>query len=245
MLERNQTAIAIAAAIFLTPPKGPHGSAMKTLTALAVALIAWIWLSHPVVAQQNDDVIVHHFDWIVQHDKQSFVEKTVKEANTPEGKAIIGAVATYIGVNPKVTSIGLAALAATAPRAGVQDTNGLIQSPVGYTICYARPSNPNMGAGDKGIETHGDSTFNSTINRVIPGNNFDGLGWSMTVPFSRGGDHRVAASFDVVMVKAVPGWQNVYKNCELTGEHPWLARNNSTQLNVPCNPAAEGAYCPK
>jgi hypothetical protein len=217
---------------------------LKVLIALAVALDTCIALPLPAPAQQNDqDVIVRHFDWIVQRDRQTFMEKTAKEANTPEGRAIISAVAAYIGIDPQATTIGLATLAAAAPSAGKQYMSGLIKSPVGYTICYARPSNPNPGAGDKALEARGDSAFNSTVVRLSPGYDFDGLAWYMVVPFSRRGEHRVAASFDVVMVKPVPDWQNLYKNCEPTGEHAWLARNNDTRLNVSCNPN-EGVWCP-
>jgi len=213
---------------------------MNNFAKFSAATAVFVSLTYPAQAQ---DVVVNHFDWFVQHDKMSIIEKTIKEANTPEGQAIISAVAAYVGIDPKTTSIALAAAASFKPPAQQQDMSGLIQTPPGYTICFARPSNPNPGAGDKGIETHGDTTFNGTIVRVIPGYNFDGLAWYMVVPTTAGGDHRVATSFDVVTVKADPGWQNRYKNCEPTGEHAWLARNNETHLNVPCS-HGEGAWCP-
>jgi hypothetical protein len=87
-----------------------------------------------------------------------------------------------------------------------------------------------MGAGDKGIETHGDTTFNSTIVRDDKNN---GLGMYMVVPCKASTDTRVASGFDVTFVKADPGWEAKYPLCMKTGSHPWLARNNSTQLNVP------------
>ena len=199
----------------------------------------FVLIAAPCFAQ---DVLVRHFEVFVEHRKQNIVEKTVSELNTTQGKALVSAVSTYVGIDPTVTSI---AISAVAQRIGsfAQESKGLIQTPVGYTVCYALPSNPHAGAGDKGIETHGDSTFNGTIVRVIPGYNFDGLAWYMFVPNAAGHDSRVTTAFDVVAVKADPGWQNRYKNCEPTGEHAWLARNNGTRVNVSCS-RAEGVWCP-
>jgi hypothetical protein len=217
-------------------------SVFTLFIAMATTLITIIG---PALAQE-DKVLVNEYYWIVQQPKVNIAENTLKQLNTPEGKAIIGTAATLIGLDPTLTGtiIGIAGAASklTSSQNG-DERSGLIQSPVGYTICAARPSNPHYGAGDKGIETHCDTTFNSTILRVHPGVNLDGLGWYMAVPRKVGCDSRVAAPFVVVWVKADPGWQNQH-HCEPTGEHPWLARNNSTRLNVACNPS-ERPLCPQ
>lgn len=217
---------------------------MNAPAALAVALIAWVGFTYPALVQENDDVIVGHFEWIVQRHRLSLIQKSQNEATTPQGKALLTAVAHYLGINPRITSIGLAALEVKNPPSSVGDSEGLIQSPVGYTICYSRPTTF-MGAKQSGINTYGDATFNAAIVRAIPGYKFDGLAWYISISPNGAFDNRVVASFDVVMVKLVPGWQSHYKNCEPTGEHPWISKNSLTQLNVPCSPTSDGPWCPR
>lgn len=189
----------------------------------------------PAGAVSSQEILVNRYDVLIQRDKLDIFQKTGKELNTPEGKAIVAAACAYFGCDADKVNVGIAEAAKFIVPSGQQDMKGLIQTPVGYTICYATPSNPNMGAGDKGIETHGDTTFNTTLLRVVPGvNEFDGLGWYMVVPFKAGTDTRVNAVFDVTWVKADPGWQQKYPQCRKRGEHPWLARKNETHLNVPC-----------
>ncbi|WP_271504272.1 hypothetical protein [Bradyrhizobium sp. CCBAU 11357] len=181
------------------------------------------------------DVLVQRYNVFVQRDQQSFIEKTVKELNTPEGSAVLTVVGTYLGMDPKILNAAVAGTASLVVPSNQQDTSGIIRSPEGYTVCLARPADPKMGAGQHGIETHGDTTFNTTLLRVIPGKvSDDGLSWSMSVPKKRGTDTRVAGSFDIVFVKADPGWRERYPACRPAGEHPWLARNNRTQLNARC-----------
>ena len=95
------------------------------------ALAALIVMSSQVSAQ---DVSVQDFDWDVVHHKVSVIDNTIKQANTPEGQAIIGAVATTLGVDPKTTSIALAALAQLQkPDDSKEDMGTTIQSPPGYS----------------------------------------------------------------------------------------------------------------
>jgi len=180
-----------------------------------------------IARAEQEQVLVARYNWLVARPKTNIIPNFIKQLNTPKGKVIIGLVAPYLGVSGELISIGVANIPIHV-TGGPQDFRGVIQSPVGYTICYARPFNPNLGAGDKGIETHGDTTFNATVLRVIPGTNQDGLAWYMVVPQKVGTDTRVHAPFEVVWVKADPGWETRYKNCKPTGEHSWLARNNHT-----------------
>jgi hypothetical protein len=184
-------------------------------------------LSIPPCAVAADDVLVSHYEVLKQCKKISFLEKTTKEANTPEGQAIIGIAANIIGVNPNIIKIGLSAIPVEG-AGNEQDTYPFIRSPVGYTICSAKPSNLNTGSGQFGIETHGDTTFNSVIVRE---QNKNGLGMYMVVPCKAGTDTRVQAGFDAVFVRADPGWESKYK-CMKTGSNPWLARNNETKLGA-------------
>jgi hypothetical protein len=174
-----------------------------------------------------DDVIISHFEVLKKCGKVDFFSKTIKEAGTPEGRALIGVAASLIGINPTIVKIGIAAL----PIEGTgsqQDTYPFIRSPNGYTICSAKPSNMNMGSGENGVETHGDTTFNSTIVRDAKNN---GLAMYMVVPCKTNTDTRVQSGFDVTFVKAdAAGGENKYPQCMKTGTHPWLARNNHTTL---------------
>jgi hypothetical protein len=176
-----------------------------------------------------EDVIISHHEVLKSCGKIGFLDKTIKEIKTPEGQAILTAVATYIGFDPTAVNV----LINNIPIEGdgnQQDTHPFIRSPVGYTICAARPTNLKMGSGQYGIETHGDTTFNSTIVRNAQTN---GLAMYMVVPCKASTDTRVQSGFDVTFVRADAGWENVYPNCMATGSHPWLARNNGTTLNVP------------
>lgn len=193
-------------------------------------------IATPLAVSAQTDVLAQRYDVFIQHDKLNVFQKTVKELNTSEGRIVLGAAATYLGLDPNSTNAAVAGSAHMVVPNGPEEFRGIIKSPAGYTICLAKPANPNMGAGEQGIETHGDTTFNATLIRVIPGkNNDDGLAWYIVVPFKAGTDTRVTGSFDVVWVKASPGWQQRWPGCRPSGEHPWLARNNHTQLNVKCS----------
>jgi hypothetical protein len=175
-----------------------------------------------------EDVIVSHFEVLKQCAKISFLAKTIKEAKTPEGKALLNVAGSLVGIDPSVVSIGIMAI----PIEGAgqeQDTHPFIRSPQGFTICSAKPSNLNMGSGENGIETHGDTTFNSTIVRDL---NTNGLSMYMVVPCKASTDTRVQSGFDVTFVKADAGWETKYPQCSKVRSHPWLARNNHTSLNV-------------
>lgn len=212
---------------------------MYSLNALlaAAVMVAVVNQSHA----QDSDVIVAQYNFFKQNDRISFEEKTLKELNTPEGKAIVGAVAGWVGADPKTINlaVGLLAPKVTQTKQG-EDYGGFFASPPGYTVCSARPSNPNMGSGHLGIETH-NSTFNTTIVRAYKGKSDDGLGYYANLPRSRSKDHRIAAPFEITFVKK--GAEARFK-CQKTGDHPWLATNNGTRLNVQCDPKAEAAYCP-
>lgn len=198
------------------------------MTKLTCALLCSVAMGGSGLARA-EDVLASHYNVLKKCDKISFLEKTAKEANTPEGKALIAIVVSMVGVDPNIVSIGLAAIQVEAGGSG-QDTYPFVRSPVGYTICSAQPSSLNIGAGENGIETHGDTTFNSTIVRDDKNN---GLAMYMVVPCKASTDTRVQTSFDVAFVKAESGWEAKFPKCMKTGLHPWLARNNHTQLNVP------------
>ncbi len=180
------------------------------------------------------EILVNRYDVLVQHDKVDIVQKTTKELTTKEGQAVVAAACAFFGCDPDKVNASIAEAAKLIVPNDKQDMRGIIRTDVGYTICEAKLIGP-RGAGDKDVETHGGSTFNTTIYRVVPGaSNDDGLGWYMSVPFKVGTDTRVNAVFDVYWVKADAGWQTKYPQCRKTFEHPWASTNNETRLNVPC-----------
>ena len=212
----------------------------RTALSTVIAALTWIGLSALANAQEAK---YQRYGWWHNRDRVSLAEKTAKEASTPEGRALIAAIAIYAGIDPSTVDAAVTTAAAfIVSNDKGNELSGLIQTEVGYTICYAKPISDNIGAGEHGIETH-KSTFNTSIMRVTPstGQNFDGLGWYMDLPRSRDLDHRVHTDFDVVFVKAdIPGIMEKYK-CRPTGEHPWLATNNHTTLNAKCTVPAN---CP-
>ncbi len=203
---------------------------MKRIAAISMALV----LSSSPSFATDDDVIVSRFDILKACKKINFFDKTAKELKTPEGTVVLAAIASMVGVDPKTVSAAVKALP-IENQTTAQDTYPLIRSPVGYTICSARPSNANNPryAGQYGIETHGDTTFNATIVRDDGSKTKnDGLQMYMVVPCKAGTDTRVESVIDITFVKAVPSWEKKYPKCMPTGMHPWLARNNRTSLEV-------------
>lgn len=207
---------------------------MRNFAVAGFALMSFVAAER--VQAQDSDVIVATYNILEKQERISFIQKTAKEMNTPEGKLIFGAVASYLGIDSKLVAAAVNKLApqATQNRKG-EDYTGFFRTPVGYTICYARPTNPNMGSGQFGIETH-NSTYNTTIYRAYNDKKDDGLGFYMNLPKSVNKDSRVHAPFEIVFVKT----RN--EKCQPNGSHPWLATKNRTTLNVPCRANIE--VCP-
>lgn len=172
------------------------------------------------------DMLVANYSVTIAKDKLSFVEKTIKEANTPEGRALISAAAAGAGVDPNTVSVAMAALAAAKGKTEGEAYYRNITSPKGYTICTAKPHGLKSY---NGVESHGDSTFNSTI---VRNKDFDGLSMYMVVPQKASTDTRVSSNFYLTFVSKTKDFVSKYPKCQKTGWHPWLSRNNSTRLNV-------------
>lgn len=213
---------------------------MKALAIVMFAVLPSIAVSSAFA--QSADVLVNHYDFFEHNDGLGFWGKTLNEANTPEGKLIVGAVATWIGVDSDAVSMALELLNNSERRKdGPQHSDGIMRSPPGYTICTARVMNMNMGSGQDGVETHRGSSLTATIVRVVDGWNHDGLAWVMELPM-KVSDTRVATStIEVVYVKADQGWQGKYQ-CQPNGWHLFVSQNNVTKSNFACDPA-EGAWC--
>ena len=195
-------------------------------TPLLILLAAIVQIGWGSVAQADEDLLVQQFHITVETN-YNFFDKTLKEAASPEGKAIIGTIATYFGVPSSV--VGLAAAEIQQSRSG-EEYRKFVASPPGYTICFAQPT----GSQYNGVETTEDSTFNAVIFRPIPGRvSQDGLGIYMAVPNKVGRRVRAESTFNVTFVKDPPGF-TAHSQCRPTGEAAWLSRNNGTRLNVPC-----------
>jgi hypothetical protein len=114
-----------------------------------------------------EDVLWSRMDIKIEK-RLSFLDKTLQEIDTPEGKKILAtsaAIAAYFGFDPKIISFAAyaAKLLVDKDRTKGEAYYFSVKAPGGYTICKAQPSNP-RGA-YRGIETSRGSTFNSTIYR--------------------------------------------------------------------------------
>jgi hypothetical protein len=194
---------------------------------------------------QSADLLVTRMSLKIEQ-RVSFFDKTSKELNTPEGRALIEAIKKVIeviisdggdgsGGGSRLNSTGAAGMTASSVRAKALKVTGRVEGeayyydvypPKGYTICAARVSYPKSTY--RGIESSRDSTFNATIGRPRRGGGL--LGLYLVVP-RHSYTTRAMGTFDVIFVKTSL-WRNKAVKCQLNGFHPWLSRNNQTRLNV-------------
>jgi hypothetical protein len=206
---------------------------MRTSYArFAVIAVLTLCVSNGAKAQ-NAQILIENYLLDVRVERGTWIDFVKKEAGSKEGKTIITAVATLYDVDPEITAIALEA--ALPPSGYVQDTNPEIHAPAGYTICEAHPTSDNIGAGEHGIETHGDTTFDATIVRgTAKGKKWNGINMYLVVPQNMSTDTRVIAPFTVTYVRN--NWdkaQQYLDNSDICMSHcqmPWHARNNSTRL---------------
>jgi hypothetical protein len=199
---------------------------MNMNVANSTLLASTLLLAASSAFAQNNDIITQQYSVKIEQ-YQSFWDKTVKEAASPQGKALIAAAASYFGVPESIVGIALDVLIDSKQQGEAYYIN--YPSPPGYTICYAMPD----GGPYHGVESSQDSTYNAGIRRPVPASQFDGLATYLVVPKKASTTTRAMATFTVAFVKNPPGWQK-YPQCRPTGEAAWLSRNNNTQLNVPC-----------
>lgn len=117
----------------------------KSIMPTAFALFMQMTFISPSLADDPNILVQRYTTKIETH--QSFLDKTIQQAGTPEGKAIIGAVANYFGVPSAV--VGLALAATVQKSQNGEEYHQSIKSPPGYTICYAKPT----GAIYNGVES--------------------------------------------------------------------------------------------
>jgi hypothetical protein len=108
------------------------------------------------------EYLLQRYNPFVQHGKRSFFAKTIKELNTKESRAAVNALTSYIGIDPAKVDADIARTADIVISSDQEDIGGLIRAPEGYTICYAKPAMDDIGPGHRGIETLGDTTFNTS-----------------------------------------------------------------------------------
>jgi hypothetical protein len=86
---------------------------------------------------QDEPILTQQFSIKIEK-YESVGDKTVKEAGSSQGKALIGAVASYFGVPEALVGIALAAAIDPKQEGAAYSIN--YPSPPGYTVCFARPS---------------------------------------------------------------------------------------------------------
>ena len=160
---------------------------MRLLRHLIAAM--WLLVSTTSSGEAQEDILVQRYNLNIQRDKLNVAQQAAKAISDPKDIPIFfPGVAGILTSYPADVSVGAAAAKMIIPS-GKQDMSGLIQTPPGYTICLAKPVE-GSGAGQHGIETHGDTTFNTTLLRVLPNrNNVDGLGWYLVVPWKKENRH--------------------------------------------------------
>lgn len=206
---------------------------MHRLTMLTVFFITLSYSAN--IAQAKNEEILVSRQTIKIENRVSFVDKTLKEWNSDEGKSItaaVGAVATFFGLDPTYLTAAAYAnrLYQDKKRSTPTDYYFKIKSPKGYTMCSAKPTD---SKGEyRGVESSRDSTFNSTILRKKSGGGE--LRMYAAVPPRTKVTTRAMSTFDIVYFRT-DVWRknkNIRKKCQVNKSHPWLSRNNQTRLNV-------------
>jgi hypothetical protein len=160
-----------------------------------------------VATLDNGDRIIVTYHFKIEHRAKSAIDIFVHQIGTPEGRKILGAALSAIGVDPTIASIVSANVPLPAINAEATENRGILSYP-GMTICKAGP------VGD--LET----SHASWSGRIVRSPTQDGLGYYTAVGTSPGTTHRIQGNFFVEFVKPVDGWEQKY-GCMKTDELAW------------------------
>jgi len=160
------------------------------------------------ISTANGDSLTFPYHLKVEHRGHSPIDVLVHQIGTPEGRAILAAVATAIGADPQTATEVAAAVPLPGIDTGATDNYPFYHAPVGMTICKAGP----LGT----IET----SHSSWSARVVRDAKNDGLAMYVSVGTSPGQTHRAEGSFFIQFVKAEGDWEHKY-GCTATGTVIW------------------------
>ena len=156
----------------------------------------------------NRLIVAYH--WKIEHRAKNPFDVAITQLATPEGKALLGAVASVAGFNPTLVTIISASLPNLNVNAAVTDNTGVIKPPSGMTICKA---------GAIGLETS-HAYWSSSI---VRNDKQSGLAFYTSVGISPGQTHRIDGKFYIEFVKQIDGWDKKYA-CMLDGAKVWEQR---------------------
>lgn len=168
------------------------------LCILAIVTTSKVALATDVASFDNGDRILVPFHWKIEHRAGNPFENFARQLGTPEGRKIIGTIATLAGLDPATATVAAAAIPLPKLDAGATDNRGIIAAPAGMTICNAKP----IGK----LE----ASHASWSSSIVRNGNQDGLGYYTSVGTGQGTTHRIMGDFYVEFVKPVDGWEAKY-----------------------------------
>jgi hypothetical protein len=160
-----------------------------------------------VATLDNGDRVIVTYHVKIEHEASSLIDIIIHQAGTPEGRKILGAALSAVGVDPTVASIISANVPLPTFDAEATENRAVFSYP-GMTICKAGP------VGDL------EASHASWSGRIARSPTQNGLGLYAAVGTSHGTTHRVQGSFFVEFVKPVDGWEQKY-GCMKTDELAW------------------------
>ncbi len=161
----------------------------------------------------NGERVVIALHWKIEHRSSNPVEILIKQAGTPEGRALLATLATLIGADPQTASVVATAIPLPSINYKATDNRGLIPSPAGMTVCNAGP----IG--------HLEASRAAWSASLVRNGTQNGISYYTSVGTGAGATHRIEGSFFVEFVKPVENWEAKYK-CHPPGVQ-WDIKNVS------------------
>jgi hypothetical protein len=185
------------------------------LKQMFLAVSATTLLAHatcPANAQTPGTEILITARHLDQVENPSEVDRWRKVIDDQEVRVIGDAVTTYYGCVGCYSMVGDAINNIVPFGANGQEHKGVIQAPVGYTVCRAYVKNPSVNC---------NGTFNGSYRTADDPNSarYDGLHWYMVVPTPGIGGGRCWSEGTIVVefIKASPG-NREKRQCHKSGE---------------------------
>jgi hypothetical protein len=192
-----------------------HARIAASTLVLALALIG---ANSPNVLAQNaasvdnGDRLIVPYHWKIEHRAKSPIDILVHQLGTPEGKKLLGTLASIAGFNPILATLVTANVPLPRLNPGVTENKGLVAAPDGMTICKAGPI---------GTLEASHASWSSQIVRTETQN---GLGYYTAVGTDPHRTHRIQGDFYVEYVKPVDEWQKRF-GCMPDNQIVWNLHN--------------------
>jgi hypothetical protein len=183
---------------------------MNNRFALFLIALSSIVLWQPAKAQDSQEILVDaiHLD---QVENPAELDRWRKVLDTQEVRAIGDAVSTYYGCVGCYSMVGNVINTIKPLSNAGNEHKGVIQAPVGYTVCRAYAQNPS-------VNCNGTLTGSYRTADDPASGNYDGLHYYIVVPTPGIGAGRcwVDATVVVEFLRATPGNRSRH-NCAASG----------------------------